>query len=280
MSEAQHSLCADQCDKIVSDIMLKVIHLKDKSSIFSFLSRTAELQVYCIGDLDDFFWPHTTWFGLAEDENILSIALLYTGLETPTLLCFYESRPEYPLELLKRIRAELPSRLYTHLSPGLTGLFKRDSKVVDFGAHYKMTLKRIPENVNDDNIRRLSGGDLSSILTFYTASYPGNWFDGRMLETGKYFGYFMNGMLIGIAGIHVYSEKYRIAALGNIATHPDYRGQQIAYKLTSVLCKDIKKNADVIGLNVKADNEFAIRCYQKAGFEVVGEYDESLVESV
>jgi predicted GNAT family acetyltransferase len=87
-------------------------------------------------------------------------------------------------------------------------------------------------------------------------------------------------MLAGVAGIHVYSEEYRTAALGNIATHPDYRNKQIAYKLTSALCIDLMKNTDLIGLNVKADNEFAIRCYKKTGFEIVGRYDECIVETV
>ena len=45
-----------------------------------------------------------------------------------------------------------------------------------------------------------------------------------MLKTDKYFGYFINDNLVGIAELHVYSGKYKVSALGNIATLPDYRG--------------------------------------------------------
>ena len=83
--------------------------------------------------------------------------------------------------------------------------------------------------------------------------------------------------MVGISGIHVYSSEYKVAALGNIATHPDYRGQQIGFKLTSKLCNDLKKSVDYIGLNVRSDNEIAIKCYKKIGFEIIGTYDECYI---
>ena len=67
--------------------------------------------------------------------------------------------------------------------------------------------------------------DIEIIIGLYEESYPDNFFDKRMLETGKYFGYFENGKLIGIAGIHVYSAKYKVATLGNITIDPSQRGK-------------------------------------------------------
>ena len=39
-----------------------------------------------------------------------------------------------------------------------------------------------------------------------------------------------------------------------------------------------KTDTKNIGLNVKADNTSAIRCYERLGFEVVGSYGEFEVE--
>ena len=133
--------------------------------------------------------------------------------------------------------------------------------------------------MSDDNIRRLSIIDIPIINEFYSAAYPENWFDKRMLETQKYFGYFVENKLVGIAGIHVYSEEYKVAALGNIATHPEFRGRQIGYKLTSHLCIDLMQTVSYIGLNVKSDNIAAISCYRKVGFEIVGSYDECYIRN-
>jgi ribosomal protein S18 acetylase RimI-like enzyme len=253
--------------------------LYDKSAIRAFLRQNAELQIYCIGDLDDFFWPDTTWYGLVENGNIQSIALLYAGMEVPTLLMFYEKSPDFSLRLLECIKPFLPEKFFAHLSPGLVEAFGKENIIENYGVHYKMALRKTPSEINDANIRRLSIVDLPVIQEFYLIAYPQNWFDKRMLETKKYFGYFINDRLAGIAGIHVYSREYKVAALGNIATLPDYRGKQIGFRLTSKLCGDLIKEVDNIGLNVKADNESAIKCYYKTGFEIIGRYDECFMKS-
>ena len=36
--------------------------------------------------------------------------------------------------------------------------------------------------------------------------------------------------LISVAGIHNLSDRYNIAAIGNIVTHLDHRGQGLAYR--------------------------------------------------
>jgi ribosomal protein S18 acetylase RimI-like enzyme len=247
---------------------------KDKREIYKYLSGNPDLQLYTIGDLDNFFWPDTLWYAIFDNGEIQSVALLYTGMTPSTLLLFCEKNTDYSIALLKSIRPLLPETFNVHLSPGLIGVLGKDNIIEDYGSNYRMILRREPEYICDENIRRLNTGDLSRITDFYKVAYPGNWFDSRMVETGKYFGYFAEGSFAGIAGIHVYSPEYRIAALGNIATHPEFRGRKIAHKLTSTLCFDLKNSVDVIGLNVKSDNPAAIKCYENAGFEIISSYDE------
>lgn len=253
--------------------------LHNKTEILDFLMNSPELQVYSIGDLDDFFWPKTIWYSLKEGGEIKSIILLYVGMTTPTLLAIYGKDFELTYQLLERVKSILPSKFYAHLSPNLIDVFGKQNIVESFGPHFKMALKKVQPTISDDKIRRLTTTDIEIINEFYTASYPDNWFDKRMLETQKYFGYFLDDKLVGIAGIHVYSEEYKVAALGNIATHPEYRGKQIGFKLTASLCADLKQTVNYIGLNVKSNNIAAISCYQKIGFEIVGSYDECLIKN-
>jgi ribosomal protein S18 acetylase RimI-like enzyme len=258
---------------------MEVKILTSKTEIYRFLARSPELQLYTIGDLDDFFWPHTVWYALYDKAIIQSIALLYTGMTPSTLLLFYDKDPFYSIELIKSIKPLLPEIFYVHLSPGLTTVFGKENIIADHGHNYRMILSRDTVTVSDDNIRRLKIADLQNIKELYAVAYPNNWFDSRMVESGKYFGYFQKKRLIGVSGIHVYSAEYKIAALGNIATHPDFRGQKIAYKLTTVLCNDLKNNVDIIGLNVKSDNPAAIKCYENIGFKIRSSYDECLVKN-
>jgi predicted GNAT family acetyltransferase len=95
-----------------------------------------------------------------------------------------------------------------------------------------------------------------------------------MLETGRYYGPRDAGGLLSVAGVHVYSRRYRVAALGNIATHPAHRGKGYGTRVTGRLCRTLLDEVEHIGLNVKTDNEPALRCYRRLGLEVVARYAE------
>jgi predicted GNAT family acetyltransferase len=254
---------------------MKLLLLHDKKIIYDFLKQSPALQLFCIGDLDDFFWPKTTWYALQDQEGIKSIALFYVGMETPTLLLFEEHTSPFSIQLLQKIKHLLPQKFNAHFSTGLLDVYGRQNIVIYYGLSYKMTLKKaVAAPDYNTAIRRLNTEDIPSIVTLLSLAYPQSWFDSRMIQTDQYWGYFQDGQLVGVAGIHVYSEEYKVAALGNVATHPEYRGQKIAHKLVSTLCADLQKRIEIIGLNVRAENKIAIRCYENIGFEISGTYDE------
>ena len=118
---------------------LQVLH--DKTPIFNFLKENSDLQIYSIGDLDDFFWPKTIWFALKDADTIKSITLLYVGMETPTLLAFYKGESSFSLQLIERIKRFLPVKFNAHLSPGLVDIFGKQNIIDYYGLDYKMVLK-------------------------------------------------------------------------------------------------------------------------------------------
>ncbi|MFT3885189.1 MAG: GNAT family N-acetyltransferase [Flavobacteriales bacterium] len=259
---------------------MSVYILHDRSVIHDHLKADLEAQIFCVGDLDDFFWPHTIWFAWKEMGAIRAIALLYVGMEVPTLLLFQGADARAADRLLAGIKAMLPRRINVHLSPGLVEHFGKEHVLADHGRSHKMILRGPVNDPGDSRIRRLTPADLPALRALFAVAYPHNWFDERMLRTGRYFGLFSEGDLVGAAGVHVYSEAYKVAALGNITTHPEHRRQGIASKLTQALCHDLRGKVDVIGLNVRANNVHAIQCYKRIGFEVIADYDECYVENV
>ncbi len=262
----------------------QVVQITEKTILESFFRQNPSLHLYSIGDLDDFFWPQTTWFGIQNQDNLRSIFLIYTGSELPVLLALEDTDKSASEKLLNSIIPHLPDQLYSHLSPGLHHLLRENGFQLEaHGEHLKMSLHKLifPNEALSCRmtIHRLSVNDLDLIKDLYTKAYPGNWFDPRMLETGKYLGAFDGAVLVGIAGIHVYSQRYRVGALGNVTTLASYRGQGIATQLTAELCKDLLADGiENIGLNVKSDNQGAIRCYEKIGFQVQSKYDEFLIK--
>ena len=75
---------------------MKLVFIHDKQELERFLLKSRTINYYSLGDLDDFFWPYTTWFALKEQEEIRALILLYNGGETPTVLAIGEdNRTEY-----------------------------------------------------------------------------------------------------------------------------------------------------------------------------------------
>jgi len=255
--------------------------LNDKTELEKFLRRNTALNFYQIGDLDGFYWNYTKWFGLKEDNTLKAVILLYTAPSTPVLLALApEDELHYLNELLISSTELLPQKFYSHLSPEVE-LILEEKYNLHFHGHYcKMLLQqRVDFEKFDLSLTAaLTSEDLKEINILYAESYPDNSFDSRMLDTGMYFGIRINGNLISIAGVHVFSRQYKVAALGNITTHPDYRGKGYGTIVTARLCKELLKQADAIGLNVSLDNIGAIKCYNKLGFEIVAEYNEIMVE--
>jgi ribosomal protein S18 acetylase RimI-like enzyme len=260
---------------------MEVRSLYDKKIIETHFRKNTDLYLYSIGDLDDFFFDYTKWFGLMNGNETEHIVLLYEGSDPPTFLALTDNGIDRLILFIEKIKNKLPQRIYCHLSKGIIKAFGEKSILKNGGTYFKMSLKNkrlLIKNMNED-IRRLNTDDIHIIKSLYEKSYPENFFDKRMLGTGKYLGYFENDELIGISGIHVYSEKYKVATLGNITINTLYRGKSICQKLTSALCLDLFQTVDNIGLNVSVENLSAVNCYKKIGFEIIGEYEEYLLEN-
>lgn len=254
---------------------MQALCLHDKQEIAAFLQRNVFLHLYALGDLDDFFWPYTTWYALKE-QQIGQVALLYAGSTVPTLLGICEEPLDEMRKLLQAIVHLLPQRFYAHLSGDLATALADTYHCASLGIHYKMALldKTRLETVDTTDVVQLTVADLDELETFYANSYPGNWFDPRMLETGCYYGLRRDKQLASVAGIHVYSPRYKVAVLGNVTTHPDYRGQGLATAVCAKLCQALLRTVDYVGLNVKTDNLSAIKCYERLGFAPIATYEE------
>ncbi|MCH9684202.1 MAG: GNAT family N-acetyltransferase [Deltaproteobacteria bacterium] len=258
-----------------------VIEIVDREPIERFARRDLGMHLYELGDLDPFFWPHTQWFGLPRaDGELAALALLYGSPQIPTLLALGRQDSEATAQLLAAIAPRIPLPVYAHLVPGQLTILGDRVRPQAHGLHLKMEHRdRDRLALRTDDVDRLGPSDHDDLLELYGRSYPGNWFDARMLETGQYYGIRSEGALVCVAGVHVYSPRYRVAALGNVTTDPGARGRGLARRATARLCRSLYATVDTIGLNVHADNQAAIACYRSLGFETIGEYEEFALEA-
>ncbi len=255
-----------------------LVFTSDKQRLLTHFQKDPVLFAYHIGDLDDFFFPDCQWaVAYNETAKIEDAILLYFGGTLPIMGAFGLTT-KFP-NLLREVLEISPRRFNCHFQKGNENCFTGFSSTY-FGTHYKMHLRdtSLLAAETDKEVKRLDRSHEPALLDLYRRSYPGNYFVPRMLETGKYFGLFDSGQLLAVAGVHVDSEQFRIAALGNITTDPRYRGRGFARRVTSGLCSELVREKKMVCLNVKADNLPAIRCYEKLGFVKVHEYEEAQFE--
>jgi ribosomal protein S18 acetylase RimI-like enzyme len=259
--------------------MIKAVCLHDKAMIADFLRQHVDLNVYALGDLDEFFWPSTTWYGLIEGGELRQVVLVYAQPELPVLLALSADASPYTARLLQAIGYLLPRRVYAHLTDDAAAVLADSYAMRSDGSYYKMALTdyKCLDRLDTSSVVQLSPADLPAIQALYRASYPGNWFDPRMLETGCYYGIWQDSALLSIAGIHVYSPQYRVAALGNITTHPEQRGRGLARITTAKLCQTMRSTINHISLNVSVENATAIACYRQLGFVPIATYGEYML---
>lgn len=255
---------------------MTVVELRDREALAAVFRRRPLAHAYELGDLDDHEWEHTRWFALEEGGPV---ALLYTEPEVPVLLLIADDRPEPAALLLAALLPSLPDRVYAHLTPSLVGVAGARYRVVGPEPHLKLGLVRA-DLLDGPDADRLGPADLAEVEAFYREAYPGTWFTPRMLAMGPYVGVREAGALTCVAGVHVFSQALRVAALGNVATLPAQRGRGLARRACAALCRLLlEQGIESVALNVRADNAPALQAYRRLGFEPVADYVETTLEA-
>lgn len=254
--------------------------VRDKTLIEAALRRDVGRHVYHLGDLDDEFFPYTRWFATFDGREIDQLALFFDRYAPPILLALTENVGRM-VEMLRDMGDLFPGRMHAHLSPGVVDALRPEFEPLSVAPHLRMQLTK-PEALRDINpadTSRLTSDDLPALRALYEDVYAGeeagaNVFHELMLDLGPYYGVYQGRDLIAVAGVHVCSAERGVAAVANVATHPQQRGRGLAQRVTAAVCRELLPIAETIGLNVRADNGPALAAYRRLGFDTVFEYEE------
>jgi ribosomal protein S18 acetylase RimI-like enzyme len=215
-------------------------------------------SAYALADLSSHEAPFCEW--LLEGE---SVVLIYRGLEPRVLFAHGD-----PVDL-QRLFLRLPGGpcQYTLLGTHRALIGDRLGSTLE-KRMWRMVLKPEQLPVNAGVAQPLGPSDLRDILEVFQghADQP-DAFHPRQLETGVYSGVREAGKLVSVAGTHVVSDEFSVAAIGNVFTLPGYRNRGMAKRATAaVAARLIGRGIRTVVLNVGMENEAAVRCYRAIGF--------------
>ncbi|MFQ5886471.1 MAG: GNAT family N-acetyltransferase, partial [Anaerolineae bacterium] len=185
--------------------------------------------------------------------------LRFRGLRPPALFAMGSSEGLVPL----LGEEALPERVYLTGQPGHLSLFQEAFSLGPVGEMLRMVLEPGDFRPHDGRVIRLSRRHLPSLQRLYRGEGV---FASYQLDWGIYYGLEVGGELVSAAGTHIVSPTYRIAAVGNILTHPSHRGQGYATACTSAVVEELLSRSLEIVLNVARSNEVALGIYKALGF--------------
>lgn len=250
--------------------------LTDRVRIERFLREDAVENAYQLGYLDEAYASLCRWLGWSQDDVLKTVVLVYDGLSRPGLFTSGDYAGIRPI--LKEFEKELPERVTGHIGrPHLDSVRASYRENGELKRMSRMGLNRDEWRDIDpvsSRVVRLSHADTAHIMALY-AHWPDNFFEPYQLESGLYFGVKLDdGSLASIAGVHNLSERYDIAAIGNLVTHPNHRGHGYARLCTAALLRAAFERVRNVTLDVQQGNEPAIRTYRHFGFRHFAEFYE------
>ena len=118
-------------------------------------------------------------------------------------------------------------------------------------------------------VRILTGSEAFRINSLYRSDGTAAFYTADNIDQAVYYGAFEDGRMVAVAGTHVISKADEIGVVGNVFTHPAYRGRGLGRLVTSAVTKDVLKSCREAVLSVDPANVAALRAYEVLGYKEV-----------
>lgn len=238
---------------------------RDRETIRALLETNRPYAAYALGQLDPRLFRRSEWW-IAEGQAGRALVLHSRGgLGNAT---FAMGEPG-ALEALLRMHPGPRTAFLT------CEMHHTDTVLRYFELSQRQTMMRMlvtPETFKPcytPPVRRLAGRDARDINHLYRTDGVPSFYTPRQVDDSIYFGAEREGKLVAIAGTHVISSAASIAVVGNVYTHPTYRGQHLAQSTTSAVTEKLLASCREVVLSVDPANTSAVRTYERLGFREI-----------
>jgi ribosomal protein S18 acetylase RimI-like enzyme len=244
----------------------------DRTLLRAFLETDRLFAAYALCDLDDREFQRTRWGVALGGREPIAVVLQYAG---------YSPQPVFVMGQNAGIKAILrdvirPRTAFLAARPEQLPAFS-DSYRVDPGPEMlRMWTDRAHFRPFPADVQRLLPVEIGELNRLYQLGFA-SWLPASAIADGLYYGIRVGGRLVSAAGTHVISPAGRLAVVGNVMTHSDFRGRGYATAVTGAVTAELLRFCDQVVLNVRADNPPALAAYRRLGFMVHTTFEERLI---
>jgi ribosomal protein S18 acetylase RimI-like enzyme len=239
--------------------------LRDRKHIRALLEARRPYAAYALGQLEPALFRRTEWWRAEGDAGDALLLHSRGGLGN-ALFAMGET-------------AALDALLAVHPGPRQTFLTCEVHHLAVVERHFLLEQRQtmIRMHVTRETfrphagggLRRLAAPDARAVNALYRSDGVNSYYTGAQIEAGVYYGAERDERLVSIAGTHVLSFASGIAVVGNVYTHPRYRGARLAQATTGAVAAELLGRCDDVVLSVDPSNVAAVRAYERLGFREV-----------
>ncbi len=238
----------------------------ESPEIYALLVEEPMESAYMLGKLASPFNEHCRWFGLLRGGELKSLLLSFSGLSRHTIFSVGD-----PIEIEAIFRAkarELPLSFQAHIPEEHRRAFEVSYNYQEPKRMVRMGLERahFSDSSEVEGVVQLSHRDTGALMRLFL-HHPDNFFEPSLLDIGLFAGIWDEDELVCAMGLHILDERHRVAAVGNMVTHADYRRRGYATRCARWLLQETFKRVDCVALNVLQESQEAILLYQSFGFK-------------
>jgi ribosomal protein S18 acetylase RimI-like enzyme len=239
--------------------------IADKNEIRNLLRREPAWAVYALGDLSPRMFDKCRWY-------TPDLTLILRDYGTTIL---FATGPGGIREAL----AEVTGTVHLQVRADALEEIARVATVTAERRMWRMVWNHGSLPAIDPQVSRLAAGDVPALERLYadgeSSGDSPDFFYPSMVSDGVFFGVYEDQALAAVAGTHLVSREEGAAAIGNVYTRRDRRGRGFGRAVTAAVLRELS-DIETVGLNVRADNDAAIRVYESLGFVRHCEFHEAL----
>ena len=228
------------------DRALVVHETADRVMLRSYLETERLYSAYALCDLDEREFLRTRWGVAMAAGKPIAVVLQYAG---------YSPQPIFVMGQNDGIQAILadvikPRTAYVAARPEHLPAIAANYRVDSGPAMLRMWVDAAHFRPFPADVRRLLPVEIGELNRLYQLGFA-SWLPASAISDGLYYGVRVGGRLVSAAGTHVISATARLAVVGNVMTHTDYRGRGYATAVTGAVTAELLRFCDQGVLNVR-----------------------------
>ncbi len=235
--------------------------LTDRAHIRRILEGRRPYAAYALGQLEPFLFRQTEWWLSASASNQALVLHSRGGLGNAT----FAMGESGALDALMRLHPG-PRHTFLTCEPAHLETILRHFELDQRQTMIRMQVTADSFRPCDIEVRRLTGADARQINRLYRTDGVPSYYSPRQIDESVYFGAEREGTIVAVAGTHVISEASAISVVGNVYTHPRYRGQHLAQAATGAVTAQLLQFCREVVLSVDPTNAAAVRAYERLGY--------------